>query len=221
MKAGDWCQSSSSQAEKRVHSFFLHIFFYSGLQLIRWGPPHWGGFPSSSNDKESTCNEGDLGSSPGSGRSPREGYGNSFQYSCLENSIDRGAWHDPVHGGCKESDTTEWATTTTTLGMKICFTPSTNSMLISSVNHPTDMPRIMFTKYLDTWRPREVDKISHHSWLSLWSSQLCEGVLWFPPHQVEIQRSRLRSCCWQQAKLCLGSVFVLRSCSKGGVQNNF
>lgn len=39
-KAGNWCQSSSSQAEKGAHSPFLHILFYSSLQLIRWGPPH-------------------------------------------------------------------------------------------------------------------------------------------------------------------------------------
>ena len=42
--------------------------------------------PCGSDDKESTCNAGDLGSVPGSGRSPGEGY------SCLENSIDRRAW---------------------------------------------------------------------------------------------------------------------------------
>ena len=35
----------------------------------------------------------DMDSIPGSGRSPGEGNGNSLQYSCLENPIDRGAWH--------------------------------------------------------------------------------------------------------------------------------
>ena len=42
--------------------------------------------------KASACNEGDLGSIPGSGRSPGEGNGNPLQYSCLENSMDREAW---------------------------------------------------------------------------------------------------------------------------------
>ena len=42
---------------------------------------------------------------PGSGRSPGEGNGNTLHYSCLENSIDRGAWQAPR--GCKESDMTE------------------------------------------------------------------------------------------------------------------
>ena len=42
-------------------------------------------FPGGSDGKESTCNAGDLGSIPGSGRSPGEGHGNPLQYSCLEN----------------------------------------------------------------------------------------------------------------------------------------
>ena len=42
--------------------------------------------------KASACNAGDLGSIPGSGRSPGEGNGNPLQYSCLENPMDRGAW---------------------------------------------------------------------------------------------------------------------------------
>ena len=50
------------------------------------------GFPGGSGGKESTCMAGDLGSIPGLGRSPGEGSGNSLQYSCLENFMDRGAW---------------------------------------------------------------------------------------------------------------------------------
>ena len=45
-----------------------------------------------SDGKESTCSTGDLGSIPGLGRTLGEGNGNPLQYSCLENSIDRGAW---------------------------------------------------------------------------------------------------------------------------------
>ena len=51
-----------------------------------------------SDDKESACNAGDLGSIPGSGRSPGGGNGNPLQYSCLENSMDRGSWQATVHG---------------------------------------------------------------------------------------------------------------------------
>ena len=47
------------------------------------------GLPHSSVGKESACNAGDLGSIPGLGRSPGEGNGNPFQYSCLENPMDR------------------------------------------------------------------------------------------------------------------------------------
>ena len=47
------------------------------------------GFSDSSVGKESTCNAGDPGSFPGSGRSPGEGNGNPLQYFCLENSMDR------------------------------------------------------------------------------------------------------------------------------------
>ena len=48
-------------------------------------------FLHGSNGKESACNAGDLGLIPGSGRSLGEGNGYSFQYSCLENSMDRGS----------------------------------------------------------------------------------------------------------------------------------
>ena len=47
--------------------------------------------------KESTCNSGDAGSNPGSGRSPGEGNGNPLQYSCRENPMDRGARRAMVH----------------------------------------------------------------------------------------------------------------------------
>ena len=43
----------------------------------------------------------DTGSIPGLGRSPGDGNGNSLQYSCLENSMDRGAWRAIVHGVTK------------------------------------------------------------------------------------------------------------------------
>ena len=50
------------------------------------------GFPGGSECKKSACNAGDPVSIPGLGRSPGEGNSNPFQYSCLENSMDRGAW---------------------------------------------------------------------------------------------------------------------------------
>ena len=59
------------------------------------------GFPGGSDGKESACSVGDLGSIPGFGKSPGEGNDNSLQYSCLENSMDRGAWWAAVHGVTK------------------------------------------------------------------------------------------------------------------------
>ena len=59
------------------------------------------GFPSGSNGKESSYSAVDLGLIPGSGRSPREGRDNPLQYSCLEYSMDRGAWWATVYGVAK------------------------------------------------------------------------------------------------------------------------
>ena len=58
-------------------------------------------FPGGSDGKASTCNEGDPGLIPRSGRSPGEGNGNPLQYSCLENSMGRGDWWATVHGVAK------------------------------------------------------------------------------------------------------------------------
>ena len=60
-----------------------------------------GGFPGGSDGKESACNDGDPGSVPGLGRSPGERNGCPLQYSCLEDSMDRGAWLAIVRGVTK------------------------------------------------------------------------------------------------------------------------
>ena len=73
-------------------------------------------FPAGSDGKESACNVGDLGSIPGSGRSPGEGNGYPLQYPGLENSTNRGAWQATVHGGLRELDTTERFSYTQALG---------------------------------------------------------------------------------------------------------
>ena len=56
------------------------------------------GFPGGSDGKESTCNAGDPGLIPGLGRSPGEGNGYPFQYSCLGIPMDREAWRATVQG---------------------------------------------------------------------------------------------------------------------------
>ena len=57
--------------------------------------------PGGPASKESAYNAGDAGLIPGWGRSPGDGNGNPLQYSCLENSMDRGALWATVHGAAK------------------------------------------------------------------------------------------------------------------------
>ena len=67
------------------------------------------GFPSDSGVKTPPANSGNVRhtwSIRGSGRSPGEGNGSPFQYSCLENPMDRGAWWTTIHGMAKESNMT-------------------------------------------------------------------------------------------------------------------
>ena len=71
----------------------LFISYVVFLGLARWR-----------SSKESACNAGDVGdmsSIPGLGRSPGVGNGNPFQYSCLENSMESGAWWATIHGVIK------------------------------------------------------------------------------------------------------------------------
>ena len=67
-------------------------------------------FPGDANGKEYACNAGDPGSIPRSGRSPGEGNGNPFQYSCLDNSMGRGAWRAIVQGSQRVGH--DWVTNT-------------------------------------------------------------------------------------------------------------
>ena len=84
MNRGAWQAIQSMGSQRVTHDWEANTFYL--------------GFSGGSDDKAFTCNVGDLGSIPGSGRSPGEGHGNPFQYSCLENSMGRGAWQATVHG---------------------------------------------------------------------------------------------------------------------------
>ena len=75
--------------------------------------------PGGSDGKASACSAGDPGLIPGLGRSPGEGNGNSLQYFCLGNLMDRGAWWASPWGH-KESDTTEWVTLSLSRNMWGC-----------------------------------------------------------------------------------------------------
>ena len=92
----------NSQTLKWILTFSLLLFekihFLCFYQHSLWFSR---GFPGGSDGKESSCNAGDLGSIPGSGRSPGEGNGYPLQYSCLENSMYMGAQWAIVHGVAK------------------------------------------------------------------------------------------------------------------------
>ena len=69
---------------------------------------------------------GELGSTPGLGRSPGEGKDNPLQYSCLGNPRDRGAWLGAVHGVAKsqtQSESEQLSLTHTLFGTKVCTVP--------------------------------------------------------------------------------------------------
>ena len=70
-------------AQPSLWSNLSHLYMTTGKTIA---------FPGGSEVKASACNAGDLGSIPGSGKSPGEGNGNPLQYSCLENLTDGGAW---------------------------------------------------------------------------------------------------------------------------------
>ena len=78
-----------------ISNFLEEISSLSQVANESWG------FPGGSDGKESTCNEGNLGSIPGLGRSPGGGHGNPLQYSCLENAHGQRSWQAAVHGVTK------------------------------------------------------------------------------------------------------------------------
>ena len=71
-------------------SILSSFFFFLSIAIAVLG------FPRGSDGKESTCNVGDSDMIPGLERSPGEGHDNPLQYSCLENSMDKGAWQATV-----------------------------------------------------------------------------------------------------------------------------
>ena len=149
----------NSQTLKWILTFSLLLFekihFLCFYQCSLWFSR---GFPGGSDGKESACNAGDLGSIPGSGRSPGEGNGYPLQYSCLENSMYRGAHWDIVHGVAKSqtqltTDTFTFTLWLSGLGWKIfCpFPPNLRKTIFCYLFLvPSSMPnkQCKFSKYL-------------------------------------------------------------------------
>ena len=86
-KESIWEMRSGSGIWKDVYNLLENKSGFTELKIHNVSK----GFPGGSEVKASATNAGDPGSIPGSGRSPGEGNGNPLQYSCLENSMDRGA----------------------------------------------------------------------------------------------------------------------------------
>ena len=78
---------------KDLYTEYIGVWNLSVIYFSKWShaTPEVD-FPGGSDGKEYACNVGNLSSIPRSGKSPGEENGNSLQYSCLENSMDRGAW---------------------------------------------------------------------------------------------------------------------------------
>ena len=81
--------SVTSAAEKLLYHLLPHLLGTTQVVLVAKNPPANAG------------DTGDLGSIPGSGRSPGGGNGNPLQCFCLENSMDRGAWWATIQGVAK------------------------------------------------------------------------------------------------------------------------
>ena len=102
---GCWILSNVFSASIEMIIWFLSLILLMWSNHIDWfadidpsSQPRINlGFPGDSDCKKSAHNVGDLGSIPGLGRSPGEANSYPLQYSCLENSMDRGAWQATVH----------------------------------------------------------------------------------------------------------------------------
>ena len=113
--------------------------------------------------KNPPANAGDVGSVPGWGRSLGEGRGHPLQYSCLENSMDRGAWRATVHRGLKKSDTTEALSTQ--------HTHISPPSLASLPPHPNPTP--LFHSSRGPSQPRDQTQVSRTTGRVL--------TIWAPP----------------------------------------
>ena len=101
------------------------------------------GFPGGSDSKEPTCNVGDLGLIPGLGRSPGGRHGSPLQYSYLENPYGQRILEGYSPWGHKESDTTEWLSTT----------PSNHHDCQHQIHKPVMRDSMVWTLVHYDWKP--------------------------------------------------------------------
>ena len=127
----------------------MHLFPVRESESICWNQRKWmpngvwrdlvrvWGVPGTSDSKEATCNAGNLGLIPWSGRLPREGNGSPLQCSCLEHPMDRGAWRATAHG-IAESATIEQVNTSVSESVRNAsifpLHPHTTKEILSALN---------------------------------------------------------------------------------------
>ena len=141
-------------------------------------------FPDNSVNKESPCNAWDPGSIPGSRRSPREGNGNSLQYSCLRNSADRVAWWATVHGVTKSwtwlsnwAHTSCYAMLSLFSHVRLCVTPE-----MAAHQAP---PSLGFSRQ-EHWSGLQFPSPMHESEKWKWSLLVMSNSSW--PHGLQPTR---------------------------------
>ena len=119
----------------------------NNCQLYQIREHHYWDFPRGASGKEPACKcrlgVRDTGLIPGLGRSPGEGNDNPLQYSCLENSIDSGAWWATVHWVAKESDMTEWLTFTLSLSLFSFKSVPFGDKELETINERTEFPKLL------------------------------------------------------------------------------
>ena len=119
--------------------------------------------------KNSACNAGDEGSSPGSGRSPGSGHGNPLQCSCLENCMDRGAWWATVH---RVTKSWTWLEQLSTHTHPLFISKSSSSSPLStprttqvSCSHSAQLHLHLLqthTKVIKNWKNKQFAQLHNH-----------------------------------------------------------
>ena len=131
------------------------------------------GSPGGSDGKESACNAGDLGSIPGSGKSPGEGNGYPLQYVCLGNAMDRGTWWATVSGAAKS-----WTQLS-----------DYHSRFLACISHQVQFGSVAQScpTHCNPWTVAAIAL----------SRLFSADVLWFPIQNVGVVTVLvLQSCCW-------------------------
>ena len=139
-------------------------------------------FPDGSVGKESACNAGDTGDSgliPELGWSPGGGNGNPFQYSCLENPMDRGAWQVAAKG-VTESDTTKWLSMKPEIKLPT-YTGSHTQKQENTRETSTSASSTML-KPLTVWKILQEDGITDHLTCLLGNLYAGQGATVKPRH---------------------------------------